>query len=183
MNNLSWTIMERKEVLRCPIFSLEEARSRSPKGEISAVTRLNAPDWAIIIPLIRSEEGDSFVLVRQWRHGADSLSLEFPGGVFEGGESPGEAAVRELQEETGYIPGTIREIAQMNANPAFQTNRLHFFLAQDLRDPGPQNLDPDEFVDVEIVPAEALIRGMGRPPFIHALMAAALSFYLRDLKA
>jgi hypothetical protein len=71
------------------------------------------------------------------------------------------------------------------------TNRVHFFLAEDLRDTGNRNLDADEYVDVEIIPVETVIRGMGKPPYIHSLMATALMLYvgrvrkgenLRDLR-
>jgi hypothetical protein len=67
----------------------------------------------------------------------------------------------------------------MSPNPAIMTNRVHFFLAEDLRNTGNRNLDADEYVDVEIVPAETVIRDMGKPPYLHSLMAAALMLYLQ----
>jgi hypothetical protein len=67
----------------------------------------------------------------------------------------------------------------MNPNPALMSNRVHIFLAEDLEDTGKQHLDRDEYVEVVLVPVEEVIQNMGTPPYIHALMAAALSFYLR----
>jgi 8-oxo-dGTP pyrophosphatase MutT (NUDIX family) len=118
-------------------------------------------------------------MVRQWRHGSRALSLEFPGGVFEAGENAIQAAARELQEETAYKPGKIQKIGDFSPNPAIMSNRVHFFMAEDLTHTGNQELDEDEFIEVELVsPAEAL-QGLGQPPYIHALMGTALALYLQ----
>jgi 8-oxo-dGTP pyrophosphatase MutT (NUDIX family) len=118
-------------------------------------------------------------MVRQWRHGSRSLSVEFPGGVFEPGEDPVAAAARELREETAYRPGRIEKIGEFNPNPAIMSNRVHFFLAQDLRETGAQDLDDDEYIEVERVAVEKVFRGMGRAPYCHALMGTALALYIK----
>jgi hypothetical protein len=58
-------------------------------------------------------------------------------------------------------------------------NRCHFFLAEDLRRLDKQELDEDEYVEVELVPEQEVFQGLGRPPYIHALMASAYSLYLQ----
>jgi 8-oxo-dGTP pyrophosphatase MutT (NUDIX family) len=83
-----------------------------------------------------------------------------------------------LEEETAYAPGKIRKIGEMRPNPALMSNRVHFFLAEALEYRGAQHLDEDEYVEVETVPAEEALQNMGRPPYVHALMASALAFYL-----
>jgi 8-oxo-dGTP pyrophosphatase MutT (NUDIX family) len=122
-------------------------------------------------------------MVRQWRPGAGELSLEFPGGVFEKGEDGAAAAARELWEETAYRAGKIQKLGEMNPNPAIMANRVHFYLAGDLTDTGKGNLDADEFVAVEPVPEDRVFREMGKPPFIHALMASALTLYAQAVRA
>ncbi|MDR2070443.1 MAG: NUDIX hydrolase [Treponema sp.] len=183
-NHLIWNEKCRQERFKNRIFTIQERVCVSPHGEEGTFSVMDCPDWAIVIPLLdapagKEKAGGFFVMVRQWRHGSRTLSLEFPGGVCEKGEAPEAAAARELSEETAYTPGRLLKLGAMSPNPAIMTNRVHFFLAEDLRDTGKRNLDADEYVDVEIVPAETVIRDMGKPPYIHSLMAAALMLYLR----
>jgi 8-oxo-dGTP pyrophosphatase MutT (NUDIX family) len=177
--DLIWTEESGKVVFENRIFSIRENICRSPSGKTGLYTTMEAPDWAVVVPVLDGPQGRRFVMVRQWRHGARELSLEFPGGVFEHGENPEEAAARELEEETAYRPRKVTKLGEMSPNPAIMGNRVHFFLAEDLTDTGKQHPDEDEYIDVELLPVEEVIRGMGKPPCIHALMAAALMLYLQ----
>ena len=179
-DRLIWKEEGRKTVFKGPVFSVEERYCRSPLDKLGTYSVLNASDWAIIIPSLDTERGREFVMVRQWRHGALELSLEFPGGVMETGENAETAAARELREETGYSAGRIEKLGVFNPNPAIMSNTVHFFLALDLSPPAGQELDEDEFVEVEIVPCEKVINGLGKPPYIHALMGTAVSLYMKN---
>jgi len=186
--HLTWTETNRKKVFDCKIFSVWESNCKSPKhslnpqnndGQTQPFSVIEAKDWAIVIPVIETEEGKKFLMVWQWRHGSQCLSLEFPGGVFEPGENPEEAAARELYEETGYKPQLIKKIGEFSPNPAIMSNKVHFFLAENLTDTGKQELDEDEYVDIELVDEKEVIQGMGREPYVHALMGTALALYTK----
>jgi 8-oxo-dGTP pyrophosphatase MutT (NUDIX family) len=177
--NLIWTEESGKVIFENRVFSIRENLCRSPSGKAGLYTTMEAPDWAVVVPVLDGPQSRRFVMVRQWRHGARELSLEFPGGVFERGENPEAAAAREMEEETGYRPRKVTSLGGMSPNPAIMGNRVHFFLAEDLADTGERHPDEDEYMDVELLPVEEVIREMGKPPYIHALMAAALMLYLR----
>jgi len=182
-SNLAWTEENRKKVFDCKIFSVWESYCKSPanskrnSGETQTFSVIETKDWAIVIPVIETEEGKKFVMVWQWRHSSRCLSLEFPGGVFNPGENAEQAAARELHEETGYKPEKIKKIGEFSPNPAIMSNKVHFFLAEDLIDTGKRNLDEDEFIEVELIDVNKVIEGMGREPYVHALMGAAMALY------
>jgi 8-oxo-dGTP pyrophosphatase MutT (NUDIX family) len=91
------------------------------------------------------------------------------------GESPADAAVRELREETGYAGGTPRLLGVVDPNPAIQTNLCHLFWIDGCRRVGEQR--PDDGEDIEVLtmtPAEA--RAAVKDGRIrHALVVCALS--------
>ena len=177
---LVWHEAESKRVFDCRVFSVRESYCVSPDNERRTFSVIDSADWAIIIPVLEGPAGRRFVMVRQWRHGSKELSLEFPGGVFEPGEDPAAAAARELREETGYTPGRIRKLGACSPNPAIMSNRVHFFLAEGLTNTGALELDEDEYVETVLVDEAEVRAGMGRPPYIHALMGAALALYLQQ---
>jgi 8-oxo-dGTP pyrophosphatase MutT (NUDIX family) len=178
---LAWKEESRKKVFECRVFSIYESKCKSPHDETGTFSVIDATDWAIVVPVLETAKGKQFVMVRQWRHGAQELSLEFPGGVFEPGENPQEAAARELLEETGYKPGSIKKIGEFSPNPAIMSNKVHFFLAENLVNTCKQNLDADEIMDVELVSVDTVMQGMGKPPYIHALMGSALALYAKKV--
>jgi 8-oxo-dGTP pyrophosphatase MutT (NUDIX family) len=188
LKRLIWDEKGSKKVFDCKVFSVHESYCTSPSDNLRAdgqsepqtFTVLEAKDWAIVIPVVVTPKGRQFIMVWQWRHGSKCLSLEFPGGVFEPGENPEEAAARELYEETGYKPEKIKKIGEFSPNPAIMSNKVHFFLAENLTNSGKQYLDEDEYVEVELVNEEEVIQGMGKAPYVHALMGTALALYNQD---
>jgi len=98
-------------------------------------------------------EGD-MILVIQQRHGICRATLEVPAGLVDKGEEPVKAALRELEEETGYIPGEIVHIGTTWPNPAFLTNRCYTYLATGCASRGKIARDTSEELEVILVPQE-----------------------------
>ena len=129
--------------------------------------------------MVVPEYRGSFVLVRQWRHAAEELSLEFPGGVADDGEDPAQTARRELLEETGFRADRLTHLGTLNPNPALFKNRFHVYLAEEPEPTGEQKRDDDELLTYELKPVEEVISTFGTGEFNHALMGTALALYLR----
>lgn len=89
-------------------------------------------------------EANNLVVARQFRAGPDLVMDELPGGYVDEGESPEEAAVRELREETGYVAARIEYLGYVYKD-SVMNGKWHIFLAVDCRRVAEQKLDgPDE---------------------------------------
>jgi len=153
------------------LFELRRVRRRSPTtGAEHAFLRLIAPDWVNVIAV--SDEG-MLVLVEQYRHGTDSVTLEIPGGAVDEGETPMEAAARELEEETGYRPGELHPLGEVHPNPAFLSNTCWTFLALDCRRDGVLRPDPSEEIEVHLVELDAFTELIDNGTIEHSLVIAA----------
>lgn len=172
--SILWKTVAKREAYRGHIFTVFEKTSRGPDGRQGTFSVLESRDWAVVVPLVRSEKGNNFLMVRQYRHGADAISLEFPGGVIEPTEAPILAAQRELAEETGWVSNNVMQVADVFPNPAIQSNHFHIFLALDPAPAVDRNLDEHEIVDAVLVPVAEVLNMMGEGECRHALMATAL---------
>lgn len=171
MHPKSWDIVssERRESLR--IFNLRVDRAVSPRtGKAHDFYVLESASWVNVIPVTAAKE---VVLIRQYRHGTREVTLEIPGGIVEPGDSPLEAARRELREETGYAAGELIELGFVHPNPAFLDNRCYFFLAPDAAPDGLQAQDEKEDILVLLEPLAAIPRLIREGAITHSLVVAA----------
>ena len=171
---LKWEILNRRTLLHTPIYDVLSQTERAADGLEGEYVAIQAPDWVMTIPVWQGQ----FILVRQWRHSAERLTLEFPGGVRDADEDPAETARRELLEETGFRVGRLTKLGAVNPNPALFKNTFHVYLAEELEPSGTQSLDPDELLTWETRPVPEVLNAWGSPEFCHGLMGTALAFYL-----
>lgn len=179
-DRLSWEEISRTRMNDCRIFSLYSSQRLSSEGKEATAYMIDAPDWVTIVPLVRKDGDEYFVMVRQYRHGSMRVTTEFPAGTVEPGEEAEAAAVRELAEETGYKAGKMTWLGGVNPNPAFLTNTFTAFLAEDLTATGTQNLDEHEYVDYELIPVKDVVKRMGSGEYSNGTMLMALMYYLRE---
>ncbi|MCR5732020.1 MAG: NUDIX hydrolase [Sphaerochaetaceae bacterium] len=181
--HLNWKNGKKRELLKCPIFRVNEIERTSQDGKKGNFLELKCPDWVVIIPVFRDEDGVlRFVMEAQYRHGCEYVTREFPAGIVEEGEDPETAALRELQEETGIKPKTIKFLGDINPNPAFMSNRMYVYLAEDLELVSSQNLDENEEIDVFSIPVEEAIANLGKRSWDSGAILSASALYLLDAK-
>ena len=95
-----WKLLDSEFLLDAPWLKVAKETCELPNGKvIDDFYTLWQPDWVLI--LARTTEG-KWVMTEQYRHGTGKIALEFPAGIIDKGETPEEAAIRELQEECGY---------------------------------------------------------------------------------
>ncbi|MBC7538259.1 MAG: NUDIX hydrolase [Bacteriovorax sp.] len=172
----TWPTLEKIEVLRAHVFRYFKATRQSPTtkkvGDFDIVSCMN---WVNIIAITPD---DKIVLIKQYRHGSDSITTEIPGGAVNHQEDMLIAAQRELQEETGYTSKNWTSLGKIEVNPAFMTNHCETFLAIDAEKTHDQNLDPFEEIDVFLEDKNAINFLIRRGEITHSLVIAAFYLYL-----
>ena len=121
----------------------------------------NTAKWDLIdhkgaAAVVAVREDGKILMVRQYRNALERETLEIPAGGLNGKEEPTEhAAMRELEEETGYQCDHLELINSIYTTVAFCNEKIDIYLARNLR-PGKQHLDEDEFLNVEAYSPEEL---------------------------
>lgn len=101
------------------------------------------------------DDNGNVYMVRQYRYPFKRTLLEVPAGKLDKGEDPKVAAVRELQEEIGMQAEEVHYLGEFLPVVAYATEIIHMYVAKKLIKTA-QNLDEDEFVDVEVFPFDTI---------------------------
>jgi 8-oxo-dGTP pyrophosphatase MutT (NUDIX family) len=157
------------------VFSIRTDKAISPRTSTEHdFYIIESRDWINIIPLTSDHQ---VVMVKQYRHGSREVTLEIPGGMLDTGDTPQEAAARELLEETGYQAEEWMKIGVVSPNPAIFSNRCYTFLARNMkkvRDPIP---DQTEDIEVVLVPLSDIPGLIRKGEIDHALVITAFYWY------
>ena len=96
-------------------------------------------------------------MIETYRHGADTVLLELPGGLIENNEKPNETAKKELLQETGYSCQTLEPKGWFYTWPSRSNQKVHVFLAKGLEKVSKQNLDATENINTKIITKDKIM--------------------------
>lgn len=134
---------------------------------------------AAVVPV---REDGKILMVRQYRNALDRETLEIPAGGREGTEEPTrDCAARELEEETGFKSDNLELLISIYTTVAFCNEKIDIYVARDLM-PSKQNLDDDEFIEVEAHDIEELCQMIYDQKIQDGKTVAALMAYKNQLK-
>jgi ADP-ribose pyrophosphatase len=130
---------------------------------------LRLPDYAAVVAIT---EDQRVLLVRQYRPAVERYTLELPSGMVDAGETPAEAAARELLEETGHAAGEIQVLGPLFSDTGRLANRMWGCCATGVRPV--EGRSPEEGIELLAWRLPELWRAVADGRFDSALHAAVL---------
>ncbi|HEY1684209.1 MAG TPA: NUDIX hydrolase [Tepidisphaeraceae bacterium] len=125
--------------IKLEIHHLEDEQGKRHQREVVV-----HPGAVVVLPFLTPER---IVMVRNKRYAVGQILLELVAGTLEKGEIPMNCAGRELREETGYLAGRLKPIANFFSSPGVLSEKMYAFAAYDLRK-SQQELDEGEELEV-----------------------------------
>lgn len=174
-----WKLLSTEYLVNAPWLKVAKEKCKLPNGKvIDDFYTLWQPDWVLI--LARTKEG-KWVTTQQYRHGTGKIALEFPAGIINKGEEPEQAALRELQEECGYIVDsteskqTISSLVYLGSfpvNPDRHRGKFHVVFIDGVVRAGTTNFDETEEIESSELSDEELQEKILDGTFNHPLQIA-----------
>ncbi|MBP1691988.1 MAG: ADP-ribose pyrophosphatase [Bacteroidetes bacterium] len=153
--------LSRKHLYAGRIIDLYVDEVEYPSGRRSVREVAHHPGGAAVVPL--TDDG-KVILVDQLRYPLARHMLELPAGKLGPGEDPAHCAARELEEETGWLAGSLTKLCSFHTSPGFCDELLHVYLARDLRlSPHGHKREEGEFtMSLQMVPLEEALAMVDR---------------------
>ena len=147
--------LDRTLVYKGVIIDFYQDTVKVPNGNVVKWDFIGHKGAAAVVAV--NEDG-KLLMVRQYRNALDRETLEIPAGALDSADEPTHvAAARELEEETGFKAGKLELLIKLRTTVAFCNEKIDVYLATDLQ-PSKQNLDDDEFINVELYDIDELLQ-------------------------
>ena len=171
-DNLTWKMVGCQHVMQDAWIDFRKCDYELPDGEIiGPVYNYSKHSFCIVVA---TDKDGKFICVRQYRHGIDEITTEFPAGGIEykdksdvpyitydniiaSEEDAFAAAKRELVEETGYISDEWTHLMTIPANATLSNSRVHIYAALNCHKVKEQELDETEFLYVKLLSESELL--------------------------
>lgn len=153
MKKLEEKVLSSRQVFRGRFLRVEQDEVVGADGRTYVREYINHPGAALIIPLLSN---GNVIMVHQYRHAVKQVFLEFPAGKRDRGENSAITAVRELEEETGYVAKQMKFLTTIHPVIGYSNEHIDIYLAQDMT-LLKQKLDHGEFLEVvEVSPSDLM---------------------------
>ena len=126
-------------------FSVRIDTVSTARGDESTREIVEIGDAVVVIPV---DADDNVLMVRQYRKAVGKELLELPAGGIDPGEDAETTVLREMQEETGFLPGKVERLGGFYSTPGFCTEYLYLYLATELT---PSQLHAEDTASISIV--------------------------------
>lgn len=166
-----------KTIIQSKIFRLESVALRFDSGaevEFECIHHF-AKEGVIVVPFT---DNNTVLMAREYALGSDRYELTFPRGAIDAGESPLEAARREMQEEVGFDCHHLQYLKETTIAPSYMTQVCHILVAKDLFPSQLAGDEPEPMTVVEVPIADA----SSHPECTDSLTLAALHLALETQK-
>jgi len=170
-----WRKLRSESILRTPHYGVIRDRLRHPQGHEVDYYVIEHPRQAAGVVAV--DERGRILLVQQWRHPVQRLMWSLPAGGIDEGETPEDAARRELREETGHAADTFHKLIEFHPNPGTANQTFHVFAAAGVKSIG--HGVPGEIHDVRWFERPEVESMLDRGDLLDGLTLVGLMAYLR----
>ncbi len=146
MKKLYEKTIKSRRIYKGRIVGLREDTVKLPTGKVAKREIVEHRGAVAVVALFGK---DKIVLIRQYRKPAEAPIIEIPAGLVKKGESSSRAALRELEEETGFKAKKIKKVFEGYSSPGYSTEVIQFFVARDLKRTI-QRYEEDELIQVKV---------------------------------
>lgn len=168
-----------KSIIACSrFFKIETLQLKFSNGEIRDFERMKGSKRGAVL-IVPFYDDETILLIREYAAGTHSYELGFPKGLIDPGETPEEAANRELKEEVGFGTNKLTLLKKVVMAPSYFNNEMTLFMATDLY---PKRLPGDEPEPLEVIkwPLSRVDELLARDDFQESRCISALLWVLKN---
>jgi ADP-ribose pyrophosphatase len=153
--DLAWETLGAQTVYSCEGFDVVNEDVQFPDDTVASYDSVVEGESVVVLPFTADGE---VVVIDEWRHPVRRVNRGLPaGGLEPDDDDPADAVARELEEETGYEPGSVERLTTVEPANGILDSVFHYFVARDCTPTGQQNLDYNEDIRVDTTTFDDLV--------------------------
>jgi len=176
-----WKVLSSSYPLKTPWLNIRQDECQLPDG--SVIDDYYVMEQGDVSGVFAITEDRQVVLNLQYKHGIREVVREIPAGMIDAGETPEQAARRELEEETGYEATNLLLVSTLIASPTTVTNRFFVYLATDVKLTGEKDSHPREVITNELVSVDEIWKYVEEGKISVLWSVAAIALCLEKYKS